>query len=521
VHRGQRRIAGSSGIGQFLRAPASACIVFGEENQRKAVFCTCPLQIGAADSDAARGRRCSPGQSALVALVVKKSAPSASGAEANAATKVQHARSLLARLIPWSAKPWARTMRALCLLGAVILGCLIVVRKGEAQPQPPALPLPTGRTVGVPGAVPLATARAVGATSAGPLVTAPASTSAAPSAPSTASTVAASDASATPLDDTVVQTDQDFPPDMSREEREALGTGKVPIHREGQYRSPLAHPRFGGATHAKVGLVIDEVRDYNIQTGSFEAEFFISFTGDKDLPKLDLAYPNGHEVECAALTDAPTFKLFRCSGKFTSEVDLRLYPFDRQNLTIQVEDKRAGIDQITFEADPRRTSLNSEFRMSGYSVATVGARAYSHLYPPRFDRDDLYISRYKFVLGIDRFATSAAFSVFVPAFIIVIISLMGIWVPPDELEVRSNAGAPMLAAAVLFHFSLTQGLPATGYLTRADKLMLGVYVSLLLNMATTWAFLIVDEDRRDIWFKRFRAFVPPLTGAVMAAASMV
>jgi hypothetical protein len=88
-------------------------------------------------------------------------------------------------------------------------------------------------------------------------------------------------------------------------------------------------------------------------------------------------------------------------------------------------------------------------------------------------------------------------------------------VPPSELEVRSNAGAPMLAAAVLFHYSLIQALPMTGYLTHADKLMLGVYVSLLLNMATTWGFMLVEEDKYDDLFRFFRAWVPPLTFVVM------
>ncbi len=75
-----------------------------------------------------------------------------------------------------------------------------------------------------------------------------------------------------------------------------------------------------------------------------------------------------------------------------------------------------------------------------------------------------------------------------------LISLIGLWVPPSELEVRSGAGAPMLAAAVLFHYSLVQSLPATGYLTHADKLMLGVYVSLLMNMITTLG--VLDRRRR-------------------------
>src|SRR4030095_14859558 len=98
---------------------------------------------------------------------------------------------------------------------------------------------------------------------------------------------------------------------------------------------------------------------------------------------------------------------------------------------------------------------------------------------------------------------------------IVLISLTGMWVPPDELEVRSNAGAPMLAAAVLFHYSLIQSLPATGYLTHADKLMLGVCVSLLLNMISTWPLLLGDEDYAAKVFKIARIGVPVATFFIM------
>jgi cytochrome bd-type quinol oxidase subunit 2 len=51
--------------------------------------------------------------------------------------------------------------------------------------------------------------------------------------------------------------------------------------------------------------------------------------------------------------------------------------------------------------------------------------------------------------------------------------------------------------------------------------MLGFYVSLLMNMLTTWAFLIVDEDNLERWFRWFRAWVPPLTIVVMAVSSII
>ena len=76
----------------------------------------------------------------------------------------------------------------------------------------------------------------------------------------------------------------------------------------------------------------------------------------------------------------------------------------------------------------------------------------------------------------------------------------------------------MLVAAVLFHYSLIQALPATGYLTPADKLMLGVYVSLLLNMISTWSLLAVSEENQDACYKFWRNYLPPFTAVVMIAA---
>lgn len=396
-------------------------------------------------------------------------------------------------------------VQAICLLLVLGVGLMLVARKVGAEPPPKKTEAKEPKPAPAPKAAAKAPAKAAEPE---------------PPPPPKPAADAGADGGDDPLSYAELQTDADFPKDMSEEEKTAIGTGKVPIHREGAYRSPLAHPRFGGPTRVRVGLVIREIREFNIQTGGFESELFLSLTGDKELPTLNLTFTNGHEVTFTPLVDAPTFKLYSVSGKFTTEIDLRKYPFDSQSLVLDLEDGKAGIDQIVFEPDKGRTSLDSSFKLTGFGAGSVGAIAYKHKYPQRFDRDDLYVSRYEFNLTLDRFATSAAFSVYVPAFIIVLISLMGLWVPPEELEVRSNAGAPMLAAAVLFHYSLIQALPATGYLTRADKLMLGVYVALLLNMASTWALLLGDERWADKVFRRSRVLVPIATAIVMLLSSL-
>ena len=238
------------------------------------------------------------------------------------------------------------------------------------------------------------------------------------------------------------------------------------------------------------------------------------------MPALNLQFPNGKLENKETIADKPTFKLFRLTGAFKSPADLRLYPFDSQDLKIIIEDDMRGTDQIRFSADKERTQLARGFRAVGWQVSYIQARTLSQSYPDRFEGDDLYYGRYILTLGLDRYATSAAFKVFVPAFVIVLIALLGMWVPPSEMEVRSNAGAPMLAGAVLFHYALMQELPATSYLTRADKLMLGVYISLALGMVSTWWMFLVKEETMALVFRIARVLVPLLTVVVMALACL-
>jgi hypothetical protein len=297
--------------------------------------------------------------------------------------------------------------------------------------------------------------------------------------------------------------------------------GGVPVHTEGPFRSPFASPGGGPAAEVRVGLVLNDVTNYSIMTGNFTADFYLSLTSDKPMPSMDLIFPNGKADTKEVIADKPTFKFYRFTGSFVSPPDLRKYPFDSQHLEIQIEENTEGIDQFRLVPDRSHTHLEAGFSVIGWDISYLEAISLVHDFPDRFDNDDLYYGRYSFRLGIQRYGNSAIFTVYVPAIVIVLISLMGMWVPAEKMEVRSNAGAPMLAAAVLFHFALMQQLPATPYLTRADKLMIGVYVSLFLCMLSTWWFFIVDEEHEGLVFKWSRRLVPPVSVALMTFASVI
>lgn len=211
-----------------------------------------------------------------------------------------------------------RLIQIVSLLVAMLLGCLVLAKKVGAQGT-----APTGQTGQITPAKPKIK-------DAGVEASAPISATATPDA-------GTYDPDGGAIDYATVQTEDDLPKGISDEEKAAIGTGKVPIHREGELRSPFARPRFGGPAHVKVGLVISEVREFNIQTGGFEADFFLSLTSDKDMPlNMSFEFTNGHEVTAKSLADTPTFKFHSVTGKFTADIDLRKYPYDTQNLAIQI-----------------------------------------------------------------------------------------------------------------------------------------------------------------------------------------
>ena len=389
------------------------------------------------------------------------------------------------------------TFQVVCAAFAVLFGCFLVAKRLEAQPKKP-LPVPA----------------AVASTKAGLAPAAPAPSAAGDAGAPVA--VTKDDSGGAKKDDKA-----DLPAEDALNSAVVQPDGSL-MHTKGPFKSPFANPDFGAPAEVQVGLQISAITSYDIKEGMFDATFYLSLTSKTPMPdKLNLNYPNGKIDNVYVMADRPTFKLYRVNGTFRSPPDLRKYPFDSQELTIQIEENSKGIDQLKLVPDEEHTRFAANFEIAGWDLDYIEARSLSRDMPPRFDNDDLYYGRYICRIGMARFGTSAIFSVYVPAFVIVIIGLLAMWVTPDEMEVRSNGGAPMLAGAVLFHFSLIQSIPATSYLTRADKLMIGVYVSLLMNMISTWFFFVVDEEHHDKVFRIARVVVPTLTSILMATMCVI
>lgn len=62
----------------------------------------------------------------------------------------------------------------------------------------------------------------------------------------------------------------------------------------GRFKSPFARATPGPSAKAKVGILLNTVDGYDVKTGTFTADFFLSLTSTIPMPPgLNMQFPNG------------------------------------------------------------------------------------------------------------------------------------------------------------------------------------------------------------------------------------
>ena len=71
-----------------------------------------------------------------------------------------------------------------------------------------------------------------------------------------------------------------------------------------------------------------------------------------------------------------------------------------------------------------------------------------------------------------------------PIAIITAISLLAFVMSAEDFTEKMALGITTLLSATAFHLSLLSGIPPTGYLTFADRMMISVYILFLFNIGS-------------------------------------
>lgn len=243
-----------------------------------------------------------------------------------------------------------------------------------------------------------------------------------------------------------------------------------------------------------VAIYVLNLGKFDIATGSFTADFYLSLTCETSCSISDFEFSNGRATSVDTLIDSPNEKFYRVQATLNSPVDLHLFPFDTQHLSIILEDKFRTLDQLVYVPFAEETGIDSSIAFVGWDIEGWSTSVHEHAYPVY---DETY-SQYAYTVTISRIALSSFLKTFLPVFFILIVVLCTYVIDPDKVAQRITMVSSSLVAAVMFHVSINNQIPPVGYLTFADKFMILTYFVLLLSFIIAIVLLEFQEQKKMV-----------------------
>lgn len=245
-------------------------------------------------------------------------------------------------------------------------------------------------------------------------------------------------------------------------------------------------------TNVKIGIYILNIGRFDVGTGSFTADFYLSIECDPNCNEQDFEFANGRANVVDKIIDTENEKFYRIQANLNSQVDLKRFPFDSQEIKIIIEDKKATYETLNYYLDFEKSGVDDSVYFTGWAIGEWGAFVDEHYYEPY---DETY-SRYAFTIPIYRPVFNSILKTLLPVIFIVLVMLSSFFLDPDKITTRLGMVGSALVASVMFHISIANQIPPLGYLTFADKFMIMTYFVILLSFAMNVFMLELYERKK-------------------------
>ena len=265
------------------------------------------------------------------------------------------------------------------------------------------------------------------------------------------------------------------------------------------------------------GVYLINIGKIDLQTGSYDLDLYfwlstsdpaIDFTKNK--PTFDFMNSMNARIEPSQIS--PDYYEVRVKGTFLKNMDFRNYPFDTQQVTVEVEGFQT-VDKLVFEPDTASSGYDNLVNVPGWKLGDIKQDVIVHKYPDRS------YSRYVFSFNIERSPLSSFLKTVFPVIIITTIAMLAFWMSPTNFAPRIGLAASTLLAAVAAHLNAANALPPIGYLTLMDKVMIVAYALFLNNLVSmVLQMRLVDHKKEPEAAKmnaRMRKLMPVIVGILL------
>lgn len=267
-----------------------------------------------------------------------------------------------------------------------------------------------------------------------------------------------------------------------------------------------------------VGAYIKDVQDVDVAEESFSIDLYLwlRWTNPDINPPATLEAMNSNAfqntttsstggVAAKPLYDSPVvmadgsrYMLLRYQGVFSRKLVLRDYPFDTQLLRVVFKDERSDVRKLNFVPDPDPISINRSLlnTIPGFSLGTPALTIIDHRYETNFGDsrtppEGVAFSCIAIDLPVTRHVLPYIVKLFVPIFIVILITALIFVLPARMEEARAGIGVTALLTITALQWSSEGDLPSVEYLTMLDV----IYILSMLYVGVAMGYSVWASRR--------------------------
>ena len=184
----------------------------------------------------------------------------------------------------------------------------------------------------------------------------------------------------------------------------------------------------------------------------------------------------------------------RLSGELSADLQFQEFPFDKQQLPIDIVSYEYTTDEVRFAPSPAMVGELRDFSIEGWHLEVLEPEVGVFVVPS----DGSELPRLTYLIEAERDSDYYALTMLVPMGLIIFMAWTVFWLQPSMVPPRIAISTASIFSLIALGVSIRLGLPKISYLTKADIFVLGctLMVFLALGVAvlgSRWA----NSDRME------------------------
>lgn len=182
----------------------------------------------------------------------------------------------------------------------------------------------------------------------------------------------------------------------------------------------------------------------------------------------------------------------RYTGTISTYHNLRSFPFDRHDFDIEVATLLNDSSQIGFVADPDGTWISERLNVEGWDISGIDIFSEDRFLRQANAETTVLTLR----IMAERDADYYIYRVLLPLILVVAMSWVVFWVPPERFEFQIGIGATSMLTVIAFNLTVGNNLPTLGYLTLLDTMIIWAILLVFLSIAEALTAGLLEMNGR-------------------------